>query len=107
MPGPLARSRHVIVRLSKFWPRAFRRAAMMLIPLIGCILQGTRTLFGLKSVEQGASWSAPVNPASEDAGRVDPVGSVAVAAGPDQREAVVALTLHQRGVDRGGAIGHL
>ena len=41
------------------------------------------------------------NPASEEAGRVDPVGSVAVAAGPDQREAVVALSLHQRGVDRG------
>ena len=42
------------------------------------------------------------NPASEEAGPVDPAGSVAVAAGPDQREAVVALTLHQRGVDRGG-----
>ena len=45
--------------------------------------------------------SAKKNPASEEAGRVDPVGSVAVAAGPDQDEAVVALALHQRGVDRG------
>jgi len=44
---------------------------------------------------------AQKSPASEEAGRVDPVGSVAVAAGPDQREAVVALTLHQRRVDRG------
>src|SRR5260221_8992608 len=44
---------------------------------------------------------AKKNPAFEEAGCVDPVGSVAVAAGPDQREAVVALTLHQRGVDRG------
>ena len=40
------------------------------------------------------------NPASEEAGRVDPVGSVGVAARPDQHEAVVALTPHQRGVDR-------
>jgi len=40
------------------------------------------------------------SPASEEAGRVDLVGSVAVAAGPDQREAVVAVTPHQRGVDR-------
>src|SRR5207249_2117284 len=30
----------------------------------------------------------------------DPDGSVAVAAGPDQGEAFVALDLHQRGVDR-------
>jgi hypothetical protein len=29
------------------------------------------------------------------------LGSVGVAAGPDQRKAVVALTFHQRGVDRG------
>ena len=41
------------------------------------------------------------SPASEEAGRVDPIGSVAVAAGPDQRKAIVALTFHQRGVDRG------
>src|ERR1700733_7927608 len=33
-------------------------------------------------------------------GVVDRFRSVAVAAGPDQREAVVALALHQRGVDR-------
>ena len=45
--------------------------------------------------------SAKKNPASEEAGCVDPVGSVAVAAGPDQDEAVVTLALHQRGVDRG------
>jgi hypothetical protein len=35
------------------------------------------------------------NPASEEAGCVDPLGSVAVAAGPDQRVAVIALPLHQ------------
>ena len=42
-------------------------------------------------------------PAPEEDMTVDPVGSVAVAAGPDQRVAVVAVPLHQRGVDRGGS----
>jgi hypothetical protein len=32
---------------------------------------------------------------------LDPVRSFAVAAGPDQREAVVALAFHQRGINRG------
>ena len=39
-------------------------------------------------------------PASEEAGLIDPDGSGVAAAGPDQVEAVVALALHQRGIDR-------
>jgi hypothetical protein len=38
------------------------------------------------------------SPASEEAGRVDPVGSFGATAGPDQVEAVVAF--HQRSIDR-------
>ena len=48
-----------------------------------------------------AAMSTKKNPASEEAGSVDVLGSVAVAARPDQDEAVVAIPLHQRGVDRG------
>src|SRR6266851_4692326 len=40
------------------------------------------------------------NPASQEAGCFDPVGSFVVATGPDQVEAVVAFAFHQRGVDR-------
>ena len=49
---------------------------------------GKRDFFGLKPMGKDVLWSAPVNPASEEVGSVDPIGSVAVAAGPDQREAV-------------------
>lgn len=35
------------------------------------------------------------DPASEEAGRVDLTGSIAVATGPDQDEAVIALAFHQ------------
>ena len=48
---------------------------------------------------KGVLWSAPVYPASEEVGRVDPVGSAVVAARPDQRVGIVTLALHQRGVD--------
>ena len=46
-------------------------------------------------------------PRPETARRVDPVGSVAVVAGSDQRKTVVAFTLHQQGVARAEPIGLL
>jgi hypothetical protein len=49
--------------------------------------------------------SAGKTPPPKRRGCVDPSGSFAVTAGPDQREAVVAFTLHQRGVDRAGKLG--
>jgi len=82
---------------SKFWPRAFRRAAnlMMLTPSTGCIFQGK-----LEAGRAGRVVVSAHEPARRTARCVDPVGSVAVAAGPDQRQAVVALALHQRGIGR-------
>ena len=40
------------------------------------------------------------SPTAEEAGLIDPDGSVAVTARPDQGVTLVAFDLHQRGVDR-------
>jgi hypothetical protein len=57
---------------------------------------------GLLPLPSALLWpSARENPAAGEAGCVDPVGSFGGTAGPDQREAVIALAFQQRGIDRG------
>jgi hypothetical protein len=73
---------------------------MLLTPQPGAFFKKSETLFGLKPVRRGALWSAPVNPPE---GRH--VASIRLDQSPLrrdqlQREAVVALALHQRGIGR-------
>jgi hypothetical protein len=81
--------------MSRFWLRAVGRAAnvMTLAPSTGAFLQGKRSTFRLKPVWQGASYPP-------ERRRVDQVESVAVAAGPDQREAVVGALAFTSEADR-------